>query len=144
MLDSVKFIAAQANTYEKALAEIKNGQKRTHWMWFVFPQLRGLGMSDMAYTYGIADLEEARAYLKHKDLGARLIQISTELLRFEGNDPVAVFGDIDALKLRSSMTLFSLVSEEDSVFHKILQKYFQGQTDSKTLDLLQRKNNERE
>lgn len=138
--DSLKFILAQLNTYEKALGEIKSGKKRTHWMWFIFPQLRGLGMSDMAHKYGIADLEEAKAYLAHDALGARLIEISAELLKLEGSDPEAVFGDIDAVKLKSSMTLFSLVSEDDSVFHKILQKYFDGRQDAKTLKLLASQN----
>lgn len=136
LFDSVKFISAQAHTYEKALEEIKRGKKRTHWMWFIFPQLRGLGVSDMAYTYGIADLDEAKAYLAHDDLGARLIEISTELLKLEENDPEVIFGDIDALKLKSSMTLFSLISEENSVFHKVLQKFFEGQSDAKTIELL--------
>lgn len=134
--DSAKFISAQAHTYEKALKEIKSGRKRTHWMWFIFPQLRGLGVSNMAHRYGIADLEEAKAYLLHNDLGARLIEISTELLKLEESDPEVIFGDIDAVKLKSSMTLFSLVSEDDSVFHKVLQKFFKGQTDVKTLELL--------
>jgi len=134
--DSLKFILAQKGTYERALTEIKSGKKLTHWMWFIFPQLRGLGMSDMAYTYGLADLDEAKAYLAHEDLGARLTEISTELLNLEENDPEVIFGDIDAVKLKSSMTLFSLISEENSVFHKVLQKFFEGQTDAKTLQLL--------
>ena len=134
--DSIKFITAQANTYETALEEVKNGKKLTHWMWFVFPQLRELGMSDMAYKYGIADLDEAKAYLAHKDLGTRLIEISTELLKLDESDPEVIFGNIDAMKLKSSMTLFSLISEDGSVFHKILQKFFKGQTDTKTIELL--------
>lgn len=134
--DSLKFITAQKNTYKKALNEIKGGKKRTHWMWFIFPQLRGLAVSDMAYKYGIADLDEAKAYLTHDDLGKNLTEISTELLKLEENDAEVIFGDIDAMKLRSSMTLFSLVSEENSVFHKVLQKFFEGQSDTKTLELL--------
>ena len=134
--DSFKFISAQTHTYEKALKEIKNGKKRTHWMWFIFPQLRGLGMSNMAYKYGIADLDEAKAYLAHDVLGARLIEISTELLKLEESNPEIIFGNIDAMKLRSSMTLFSLVSEKDSVFHRVLQKFFKGKSDAKTLKLL--------
>ena len=136
LFDSIKFISAQTHTYEKALEEIKRGKKRTHWMWFIFPQLRGLGTSDMAQTYGIADLDEAKAYLTHDVLGTRLIEISTELLNLEENDPEVIFGDIDAMKLQSSMTLFSLISEENSVFHKVLQKFFEGQRDTKTLELL--------
>ena len=134
--DSLKFITAQMNMYEKALKEIKSGKKQTHWMWFIFPQLRGLGTSDMANKYSIADLDEAKAYLAHEVLGARLIEISTELLNLEENDPKVIFGDIDAMKLKSSMTLFSLISDEDSVFHKVLHKFFEGQADAKTLELL--------
>ena len=110
-------------------------------MWFIFPQLRGLGMSDMAYTYGIADLDEAKAYLAHDVLGTRLIEISTELLELDESDAEVIFGDIDAMKLQSSMTLFSLISEENSVFHKVLQKFFEGKTDSQTLELLANQNN---
>lgn len=136
VFDSLKFIAAQMSTYETALKEIKSGKKRTHWMWFIFPQLRGLGISDMSQTYGIADLDEAKLYLTHNDLGSRLIEISSELLNLNESDPKVIFGDIDAVKLKSSMTLFSLVSEENSVFHKVLQKFFEGQSDAKTLELL--------
>ena len=136
VFDSLKFIAAQMSTYANALEEIKNGAKQTHWMWFIFPQLRGLGASDMAQTYGIADLDEAKLYLAHRDLGSRLIEISEELLKLDENDPKVIFGDADAMKLRSSMTLFSLASEENSVFHKVLKKFFNGQIDTKTIELL--------
>ncbi len=135
--DSFSFVMAQHGTYEEALEEIKNGRKRTHWMWFIFPQLRGLGKSNIADQYGIADLDEAEAYLKHKVLGARLIEISSELLKLNENNPIKIFGDIDAVKLKSSMTLFSLVSEDGSVFHKVLEKFFGGEKDDKTLELLQ-------
>lgn len=135
-LDSLKFIMAQSRVYEKALQEIKNGKKKTHWMWFIFPQLRGLGRSEMAQTYAIADLDEAEAYLKHNVLGARLIEISEALLNINEIDPKVILGDIDAMKLKSCMTLFSVVSEENSVFHKVLEKFFDGQTDAKTLELL--------
>lgn len=136
VFDSLKFIAAQMSTYEMALKEIKSGKKRTHWMWFIFPQLRGLGISDMSQTYGIADLDEAKLYLAHNELGARLVEISSELLKLKESDPKVIFGDVDAMKLKSSMTLFSLVSEEDSVFHKVLQKFYKGQQDTKTIELL--------
>ena len=134
--DLLKFVMAQSNTYEKALEEIRNGKKKTHWMWFIFPQLRGLGSSDMAQAYGIADLDEAEAYLNHEVLGTRLIEISEALLTLGETDPKAILGDVDAMKLKSCMTLFSLVSEENSVFHKVLEKFFEGQTDAKTLALL--------
>ena len=136
VFDSLKFIAAQMSTYKTALKEIKSGKKRTHWMWFIFPQLRGLGTSDMAQTYGIADLDEAKLYLAHNELGTRLVEIASELLNLKVSDPEVIFGDIDAMKLKSSMTLFSLVSEENSVFHKVLQKFYKGQQDTKTLELL--------
>ncbi len=135
-LDSLKFIMAQNGTYKAALNEIKSGKKKTHWMWFIFPQLRDLGISDMAFKYGIADLDEAKAYLEHSVLGANLIEISSELLKLDKTDPIEIFGDIDAIKLKSCMTLFSLVSEENSVFHKVLEKFYNGQKDLKTLELL--------
>jgi uncharacterized protein (DUF1810 family) len=90
----------------------------------------------MAQTYGIADLDEAKLYLAHNELGKRLVEIASELLNLKVSDPEVIFGDIDAMKLKSSMTLFSLVSEENSVFHKVLQKFFEGQSDAKTLELL--------
>jgi uncharacterized protein (DUF1810 family) len=134
MLD--RFINAQERTYEVALAEIKNGQKKTHWMWYIFPQLRGLGFSQMAYTYGIVDLNEAKEYLAHPILSERLIKITKALLDLNENDPEVILGDIDALKLKSSMTLFSLASEEGSVFYKTLEKFFEGSLDRETLKLL--------
>ena len=134
MLD--RFINAQERTYEVALAEIKNGQKKTHWMWYIFPQLRGLGFSQMAYTYGIVDLNEAKEYLAHPILSERLIKITKALLDLNENDPEVILGDIDALKLKSSMTLFSLASEEGSVFYKTLEKFFGGSLDRETLKLL--------
>ena len=135
--DLLRFIAAQMTTYEKALSEIKKGKKRTHWMWYIFPQLRGLGVSEMAKTYGIIDLDEAEAYLNDEVLGARLREISAELLKLPENNAVKIFGDIDAVKLRSSMTLFAIVSEEDSVFHKVLLKFFDGKQDPSTLALVE-------
>ena len=134
MLD--RYINAQERTYEVALAEIKNGQKKTHWMWYIFPQLRGLGFSQMAYTYGIVDLNEAKEYLAHPILSERLIKITKALLDLNENDPEVILGDIDALKLKSSMTLFSLVSEEGFVFYKTLEKFFGGSLDRETLKLL--------
>ncbi len=132
----LRFILAQNQTYSKALEEIKNGKKVTHWMWFIFPQIRGLGMSDMSYTYGIEDLDEAKAYLSHEELGARLVEISTELLKLEENDAEVIFGDVDAMKLKSSMTLFALASGENSVFHKVLEKYFNSEIDSRTSGII--------
>ena len=131
-----RFIDAQERMYAVALEEIRNGEKRSHWMWYIFPQLRGLGMSSMAHTYGIAGLEEAKAYLAHPVLSARLIEISEALFTLEKKNPEEIFGYIDAMKLRSSMTLFSLVSEEGSVFHKVLQRYYNGEPDGMTLSLV--------
>ncbi len=105
-------------------------------MWFIFPQMRGLGRSDMAYIYGIADRAEAEAYLAHPVLSARLYEITEALLELDETDPVVIFGGIDAMKLRSSMTLFTAVSERDSVFHRALQKFFSGEMDLRTLELL--------
>ena len=132
-----KFLTAQEGIYPKALAEIRNGKKETHWMWFIFPQLRFLGVSDMAKTYGIADLDEAKTYLADSILGFRLRQITEELLNLGQQDPEAIFGDIDAMKLRSCMTLFAHADgSEDSVFAKVLQQYFGGKEDDKTNTIL--------
>ena len=116
-----RFLEAQKIMYETALEEIKKGEKESHWIWYIFPQLRGLGYSPKAYTYGIDGLEEAKAYLEHPVLSARLIEITEALLTHRGKDIEDIMGDIDALKLRSSMTLFALISEPKSVFHRVLE-----------------------
>jgi uncharacterized protein (DUF1810 family) len=135
--DFTRFIEAQAGTYEAALKEIRNGKKETHWMWFVFPQLRGLGKSSMSQTYGLADLDEAKAYLADIILGSRLRLITEELLKFDKRNPEDIFGDIDAMKLKSCMTLFAHAeNNEDSVFRNVLRQYFNGQEDHKTIALL--------
>lgn len=131
-----RFIEAQERAYLVALDEVKCGMKRSHWMWFIFPQLRGLGKSSMAYTYGIAGLDEARAYLAHPILSARLIEICEALLEQKTKKPKDIFGYVDAMKLRSSMTLFILVSEDDSVFHKVLNQFYNGQMDERTIELI--------
>ena len=131
-----RFIKAQEHTYPAALREIRSGQKQSHWMWFIFPQLRGLARSSMAHIYGIEGLDEAWAYLAHPILSARLTEISEALLQLETNDPVAILGDTDAKKLRSSMTLFALISEDGSVFHHVLDRFYDGQMDDRTLKLL--------
>lgn len=131
--DFEKFFVAQADNYGNALAEIRRGKKKTHWMWFIFPQLRALGQSEMSQTYGITDLEEAKAYLANIILGSRLKTITEELLKLEKHDPVEIFGEIDAMKLRSSMTLFAHADgSEDSVFRQVLRQYFGGKEDDKT------------
>ena len=130
-----RFLEAQERMYETALKEIKNGEKESHWMWYIFPQLRGLGRSQMAYTYGINGLEEAKAYLDHPVLSARLIEISEALLKHKNQDIENILGDIDAMKLRSSMTLFALISEENSVFHQVLDCFYDGKMDKQTIKL---------
>ena len=131
-----RFIAAQEKSYEPALSEIKRGKKRSHWMWYIFPQLRGLGKSEMAYVFGISGLEEAKAYLGHPVLSARLIEISEALLEHKDKSAYWIFGEIDGMKLKSSMTLFAYVSEEGSVFHRVLDAFFGGERDGETLMLL--------
>jgi len=134
--DLTRFVDAQASSYEQALAEIRNGRKQTHWMWYIFPQLAGLGFSQMAQYYGIADLVEAKAYVAHPILGGRLIEISQALLGVEGKTAHQIMGSPDDLKLKSSMTLFSLVDPTEPVFQQVLTKYYQGEADRKTLTLL--------
>lgn len=132
-----RFLEAQQDSYGIALAEIRGGLKRTHWMWYVFPQLKGLGHSQTAAYYGIRDRAEALAYLEHPVLGARLLEITGALLDLEGLSASAIFGHPDDLKLQSSMTLFSALHPADeNVFRAVLQKYFKGKTDNKTLALL--------
>ena len=122
--------------YERALAEIRAGHKRSHWMWFIFPQYRGLGSSPTSRRYAIGSLEEAEAYLKHPTLGPRLRECAEALLALEGPTASQIFGYPDDLKLRSSATLFERVSPAGSVFEQLLDKYFNGERDSETLRLL--------
>ena len=137
--DLERFVTAQAPVFASALDELKAGQKRSHWMWFVFPQLRGLGHSAMAYRYGIGSLDEAQAYLAHPVLGPRLIECTRTVLAIEGRSLHAIFGSPDDLKFRSSMTLFSLAADEgDSVFRQALDRYCAGYADERTLALLGR------
>lgn len=131
-----RFLEAQERMYEIALKEIRNGEKESHWMWYIFPQLRGLGKSRMAYAYGINGLEEAKAYLDHPVLSARLIEISEALLEHKDQDIENILGDIDAMKLRSSMTLFAIISYNDSVFHQILDCFYNGEMDELTKRLI--------
>ena len=130
-----RFIDAQKEDYDMAFREISNGQKRSHYMWYIFPQVKGLGRSSTAKYYGIEGLDEAREYMENEYLSNNLIAISNELLKLETNDPVEIFGHIDSKKLRSSMTLFELVSDNE-VFHSVLEKYFDGKRDQLTLDLV--------
>ena len=133
-----RFLSAQAGDYDTALREIRAGRKRSHWMWYIFPQLRGLGFSSTAEYYGLRDLEEARDYMEHPVLSARLVEISEALLGLEGSNPSTVLGYPDDLKLRSCMTLFELAAPEQPVFARVLEKYYGGRRDARTLALLGR------
>ena len=131
-----RFVKAQQYDYDTALREIRAGRKRSHWMWYIFPQLQGLGFSSTAQFYGIRDLEEAKDYMEHPVLGARLVEISEALLPLETSDPGAVMGYPDDLKLRSCMTLFELAAPDQPVFAQVLEKYYGGHRDRRTLELL--------
>lgn len=133
-----RFLDAQANDYSRALAEIKNQRKQSHWMWYIFPQISGLGFSDTARFYAIKDLGEATDYLEHPILGKRLIEIASALLGSEGKTAYQILGSPDDLKLKSSMTLFSLVKNADPVFQAVLDKFFTGIPDQKTLDIVKK------
>jgi uncharacterized protein (DUF1810 family) len=132
----MRFLDAQNKLYLTALSEIKKEKKETHWMWFIFPQIKGLGSSDNANYYAITNLEEADDFLAHPILGKHLIEISELLLTFKRKSAESVFGDLDARKLRSSMTLFSLVKNAHPVFQEILDAFFSGETDSITLSII--------
>lgn len=134
--DLQRFIDAQQSVYQQALSEITKGRKQSHWIWFIFPQMKGLGSSSNAQYYGIGSLEEANAYLAHPLLGARLIEISKALLNLPHKNARAVMGSPDDQKLRSSMTLFTQVPGADPVFGQVLQTYFGGRMDEHTIELL--------
>ena len=134
--DLARFIAAQDGVYERALAEIRRGRKTGHWMWFVFPQLRGLGISSMSQRFAMASLAEARAYLAHPLLGPRYRECVSALQDLVGTTAVAVFGEVDAAKLASSLTLFAEAAPDDRLFTAALDRWFGGRRDEKTLTLL--------
>ena len=129
--DLKRFILAQERDYEVALAEIKNGRKRSHWMWYIFPQIKGLGRSSTSEFYGIANLDEATAYLSDSLLSDRLVEISSALLGLETDNALEIFGNPDYLKLKSSMTLFSCVEQSNPLFLAVLEKYFKGKCERK-------------
>ena len=133
-----RFLSAQTHTYEAALAQIRAGRKTSHWIWYIFPQLRGLGRSLNSFTFGIRDLEEAKEYLAHPVLSARLREITQTLLLHKDKRIEDIMGDVDAMKLRSSMTLFCFVSEESSPFHQVLDCFYDGKPDSRTLSMVKR------
>lgn len=131
-----RFLKAQAGSYDAALSEIRAGHKRSHWIWYIFPQIQGLGFSSTAQYYAISDLEEAKAYLREPTLRAHLLEISEALLTLSSSDPTEVMGWPDDLKLRSSMTLFAEAEPECDVFQKVLDKFYGGAKDRRTLDIL--------
>jgi uncharacterized protein (DUF1810 family) len=131
-----KFLDAQNQVYLKALSEIKEGKKNSHWMWYIFPQIKGLGSSETAKFYAITDLEEAAAYLSHPVLGKHLIEIAEEVLNLNGKTATQIFGTPDDMKLRSCMTLFANVKNANPIFQKVLAKYFNGLPDDLTLQFL--------
>ncbi|WP_018616607.1 DUF1810 domain-containing protein [Segetibacter koreensis] len=131
-----RFTDAQQADYDIALLEIRNGRKQSHWMWYIFPQIQGLGFSETSKYYAIRNKMEAEEFLKHPVLGSRLVEICEELLSLKGNDANKIFGSPDDLKLKSSMTLFSLVNNSNPVFQKVLDKFFNGSKDNKTLQII--------
>jgi uncharacterized protein (DUF1810 family) len=131
-----RFLDAQERDYATALSEITAGYKRSHWMWYIFPQIDGLGHTEMAKRFSIRDLPEATAYLQNSVLGKRLINISKRLLDLPGKDATKIMGSPDDMKLRSCMTLFSIVPGADGVFNAVIEKYFNGEKDRATLQLL--------
>lgn len=131
-----RFLEAQKYSYELALQEIKNGRKESHWIWYIFPQIQGLGRSSNAEYYGIENLEEAKRYIENPILKQRLLEISTALLSVEGKQIEQILGCIDAVKVKSSMTLFQIVDPEEKVYMNILNKYYNGERDEKTLEIL--------
>jgi uncharacterized protein (DUF1810 family) len=135
--DLDRFVKAQEGDYQRALSEISSGRKRSHWMWFIFPQYEGLGLSSISRRYAIKSVQEAEAYLKHPVLGPRLVECATAALAVEGRSASEIFGSPDDMKLRSSATLFAFVSPPGSVFSQLLEKFFHGEPDKSTLDLIE-------
>jgi uncharacterized protein (DUF1810 family) len=131
-----RFVQAQESDYEQALSEIRSGRKQSHWMWYIFPQFEGLGFSSTSRRYAIKSTAEARAYLSHPILGPRLLECVEAALRVEGRPAYEIFGSPDDMKLKSCATLFASVSPAGSVFDRLLDKYYQGERDDKTLGLL--------
>ena len=133
--DLDRFVRAQAADYDRALSELRDGEKRSHWMWYVFPQIEGLGQSPMSHRYSIKSAAEARAYLDHPVLGPRLRECAAVVYNIVGRSALEIFGSPDDMKLRSCASLFASVSD-NGIFEQVLQKYFDGQHDEETLRLL--------
>ena len=136
MNDLLRFLEAQEDDFAIALSEIKSGRKESHWMWYIFPQIAGLGFSSTSIFYAIKDLAEAEEYLQHPVLGERLIEISEVLLEIESKTAHEIFGSPDDMKLKSSMTLFAALKETNPVFQTVLDKYFDGEKDVQTLQII--------
>jgi uncharacterized protein (DUF1810 family) len=136
--DLDRFVTAQEHTYATALSELEHGRKRSHWMWYVFPQCRGLGSSPTSEHYAIGSIADAEAYLRHPVLGPRLVECAEAMLAIEGRSARDILGSPDDLKLKSSATLFALVSPAGSLFERLLDKYFAGARDDRTFRLLGR------
>ena len=132
-----RFVAAQEGMFEQACAELRRGRKTGHWMWFIFPQIAGLGFSEMSREYAIRSIDEARAYLTHATLGPRLREICAIVNEIEGKTAYQIFGSPDDMKLRSSMTLFAHATEENGVFVEVIRKYFGGVEDERTVELME-------
>ena len=137
--DLKRFLDVQQTDYQVALTEVKSGRKKSHWMWYIFPQIQGLGLSETSKYYAIKDIHEAEEFLKHPVLGSRLIRICNELLQLKQNNANNIFGSPDDLKLKSSMTLFAELPGADPVFQAVLKKFFNGTKDIKTLQIIQGK-----
>ena len=138
-MSMMRFIQAQERTYSVALEEIKNGRKQSHWMWYVFPQIQGLGHTSTSQYYAIKDIEEATEYLNNTVLGTRLVEICNELLNLDSNDAYSIFGSPDYKKLKSCVTLFSQVEGTNPIFVKVLEKFFDGKPDCRTLSILDKR-----
>jgi len=134
--DLERFVEAQSRVFDVVRSELRQGSKRSHWMWFIFPQIRGLGSSPTAVHFAIASREEAAAYLKHPILGPSLVECTRLVLSVKNRTSEQIFGAIDSLKFRSSMTLFAHVTLKETVFEEALQKYFDGEADDLTLEML--------
>jgi uncharacterized protein (DUF1810 family) len=132
-----RFVTAQEGVYDRAVEEIRCGRKRTHWIWFIFPQLSGLGKSDAAQHYGIRDLAEAKEYLAHRTLGPRLQECVLAALGVQDPSASSLFGELDAMKFRSSMTLFARATDQNSLFKEALARFFGGQEDCVTVQMLE-------
>ena len=134
-----RFIKAQKLNYERALEEIKNGKKLTHWIWYIFPQIKGIGYSEISNYYGIDDLVEAKAYLQNEYLRNNLLEITEALLNLDSNNPTEILGYPDDLKVKSSMTLFNYADQSILIFKKVIDKYYNGEFDNKTITLIKQK-----